>query len=31
MAACRAEEAEVELDEVARLYAAHGLWESAFG
>jgi hypothetical protein len=30
-AAGRAEEADVELDEVARLYASHGLWESAFG
>jgi hypothetical protein len=27
----RAEEAEVELDEVERLYADHGLWDSVFG
>ena len=27
----QAEDAEVELDEVERLYAAHGMWDSAFG
>ena len=31
MTAGRPEEAEVELDEAARLYAGHGLWESASG
>ncbi len=27
----RAEDAEVELDEVERLYTEHGMWDSAFG
>jgi hypothetical protein len=27
----RAEDAEVELDEVDRLYTGHGLWDAAFG
>jgi hypothetical protein len=27
----RAEDAEVELDEVERLYTGHGMWDSAFG
>jgi len=27
----QAEDAEVELDEVGRLYTEHGMWDSAFG
>jgi len=27
----QAEDAEVELDEVQRLYTEHGMWDSAFG
>jgi hypothetical protein len=30
-AADRAEDAEVELDEVERLYTEHDMWDSAFG